>query len=42
VAEEVRGLADDVTAVLIPECGHFVPEEAPSALLAALEPFLRA
>ncbi|MFM2088998.1 MAG: hypothetical protein RLZZ237_3867 [Pseudomonadota bacterium] len=42
VAEEMRGLADDVTGVLIPECGHFVAEEAPAALLAALEPFLQA
>ncbi|WP_038498728.1 alpha/beta fold hydrolase [Janthinobacterium agaricidamnosum] len=42
VEQEMRSLADDVTGVVIPDCGHFVAEEAPHALLAALEPFLRA
>jgi haloacetate dehalogenase len=31
--------ADNVTGVGL-ECGHFLPEEAPEALLARLEPFL--
>lgn len=31
--------ADDVTGGGL-ECGHFLPEEAPEALLAHLEPFL--
>jgi haloacetate dehalogenase len=31
--------ADDLTAARVP-CGHFVPEEAPEALLAVLMPFL--
>ena len=33
------GWAHDVTAARVPG-GHFVPEEAPEALLAALAPFL--
>lgn len=37
---EVRSLADDVSSVVIPNCGHFVPEEAPEAFLNALRPFL--
>jgi haloacetate dehalogenase len=34
------GCADDVTGAEIPECGHFIPEEQPEALLAHLRPFL--
>ena len=34
-----RAWADDVTAVTVPG-GHFVPEEAPDALYAALAAFL--
>lgn len=37
---EVRSLADDVSSVVIPDCGHFVPEEAPEGFLDALLPFL--
>lgn len=37
---EVRSLAENVTGVVIPHCGHFVPEEAPQAFLDALLPFL--
>jgi pimeloyl-ACP methyl ester carboxylesterase len=37
---EARLIADDVIGVVIPGCGHFVPEEAPDALLEVLEPFL--
>jgi pimeloyl-ACP methyl ester carboxylesterase len=33
-------VADDVEAVIIPESGHWVAEEAPDKLLAALTPFL--
>lgn len=41
VEMEMRSVADDVTAVVIPDCGHFVHEEAPKALLGALLPFLQ-
>ena len=34
--------ADDVRTLVIPNCGHFVAEEAPRRLLAALIPFLTA
>ncbi|HEX6340599.1 alpha/beta hydrolase [Umezawaea sp.] len=44
-AEEVertmRAVADDVTGVVLPGAGHYVPEEAPDALLDALLEFLR-
>ncbi|SFD86705.1 Pimeloyl-ACP methyl ester carboxylesterase [Chitinophaga sp. CF118] len=39
-ANDMRLIADDVSEVIIPACGHFVPEEAPDALFAALQPFL--
>jgi len=32
--------APNLTGVVIPACGHYVPEECPEALLAAMEPFL--
>ncbi|MES4900771.1 MULTISPECIES: alpha/beta hydrolase [unclassified Streptomyces] len=35
-----RQYADDVTGAQIPECGHFIPEERPEALLAHLRTFL--
>ncbi|MFC4008060.1 alpha/beta fold hydrolase [Nonomuraea purpurea] len=35
-----REYADDVTGAEIPECGHFIPEERPDALLAHLRDFL--
>ncbi|WP_086560294.1 alpha/beta fold hydrolase [Streptomyces africanus] len=38
---EVRSLADDVSSIVIPDCGHFVPEEAPEDFLNALLPFLQ-
>lgn len=41
VEVEMRSVADDVTALVIPDCGHFVQEEAPEALVAALLPFLQ-
>ncbi|UNO43615.1 alpha/beta hydrolase [Streptomyces sp. MST-110588] len=37
---EVRSLADDVRSTVVADCGHFVPEEAPEALLEHLLPFL--
>ncbi|MFG3261938.1 MULTISPECIES: alpha/beta fold hydrolase [Streptomyces] len=35
-----RAYADDVTGAEIPECGHFIPEEQPEALLGHLWSFL--
>ena len=32
--------ADDVQGVVLPDCGHWVAEQAPEALLAALTAFL--
>ncbi|MFC3996860.1 alpha/beta fold hydrolase [Nocardiopsis sediminis] len=37
---QMREVADDVTGAVIADAAHFVPEEAPEALLAALAPFL--
>jgi len=34
--------ADNVQTVVLPDCGHFVAEEAPQEMLAALIPFLTA
>jgi pimeloyl-ACP methyl ester carboxylesterase len=42
VAEALRLVADDVQAVVIPDTGHFVAEESPDDLLAALTLFLAA
>jgi hypothetical protein len=33
-------VADDVQTVVLPDCGHWVAEQAPEALLAALTDFL--
>lgn len=41
VGAEMSSVADIVTAVVIPDRGHFVQEEAPQALIAALLPFLQ-
>jgi pimeloyl-ACP methyl ester carboxylesterase len=35
-------VADNVQSLVIPGCGHFVPEEAPKELVAGLIPFLTA
>ncbi|GAB2991868.1 hypothetical protein GCM10023080_067060 [Streptomyces pseudoechinosporeus] len=35
-----RDYAEDVRGAEIPECGHFIPEEQPEALLAHLRAFL--
>ena len=40
IAKSMRLTADDVRGVVIPDCGHFVAEEAPDELLAALTEFL--
>jgi len=42
VGPDLRRVAHDVTAATIPECGHYVPEEAPQRLLAELQSFLGA
>ncbi len=40
VGKAVQAVADDVQSVVIPEVGHFVAEEAPAEMLAALTTFL--
>ena len=40
VGEALQPVADDVQSVVIPDTGHFVAEESPDELLAALTPFL--
>ncbi|MEU2288502.1 alpha/beta hydrolase [Streptomyces sp. NPDC013178] len=37
----MRMVATDVTGLVIPGAGHFLPEEAPQALTTALLDFLR-
>ena len=39
IADTMQLGADNVESVVIPDCGHWVAEEAPDALLAALTPF---
>ena len=41
VADAMKLAADDVQTLVIPDCGHWVTEEAPEEMLAALNPFLR-
>jgi pimeloyl-ACP methyl ester carboxylesterase len=38
---QLCGVADDLTGVLLPDCGHLVPLDRPEALLEVLLPFLR-
>jgi pimeloyl-ACP methyl ester carboxylesterase len=40
VGEAVQAVAPDVQSVVIPDTGHFLAEESPEELLAALTPFL--
>jgi len=40
VGDAVKVVADDVQSVVIPGTGHFVAEEAPDEMLAALKRFL--
>ena len=42
VGEAVRVVAPDAESVVIPDTGHFLAEESPDELLAALTPFLAA
>ena len=38
--EGMEAIIDDLTVVKVPDCGHFVPWEAPEAVNAALDDFL--
>ena len=38
--ESLKRVATNVRAVTVPDCGHFIPEEAPAFLLENLLPFL--
>ncbi|HRD77158.1 MAG TPA: alpha/beta hydrolase [Hyphomicrobiaceae bacterium] len=40
--ESLRRCATNVTGLVIPECGHFIPEEQPQALTEALLKFFKA
>jgi pimeloyl-ACP methyl ester carboxylesterase len=40
VADTMRLVADDVQSLVLPDCGHWVAEQAPQELLAALTEFL--
>ena len=42
VGQAMRLVAPDVRSVVIPDTGHFLAEQSPGELLAALEPFLTA
>jgi pimeloyl-ACP methyl ester carboxylesterase len=42
VGNAVRAVAPDVQSVVIPDTGHFLAEESPEELLAALTPFMAA
>ena len=37
----LRGHADDLSGVIVPDCGHFIMEEAAEPFIAALLPFLQ-
>ena len=40
IADTMRLAADDVQSLVIPDCGHWLAEQAPDALLAALTEFV--
>ena len=40
MAVEMRGVAEHVTSAVLPGAGHYVPEEDPEGVLAAMRPFL--
>lgn len=42
MAESLRPYAESVTGLLIPHCGHFIPEEQPQAMAEALHHFFNA
>jgi pimeloyl-ACP methyl ester carboxylesterase len=37
----MRGVADDVPGIVVPDCGHYIPEEAPEFLSEQVLGFLR-
>ena len=37
--EDVNRIAADARTIVVPDCGHYVPEEAPEALLSAIQSF---
>jgi pimeloyl-ACP methyl ester carboxylesterase len=41
LAEELRFVATDVTALVIPDAGHWLMEEQPAKTVAAISAFLR-
>jgi pimeloyl-ACP methyl ester carboxylesterase len=38
--QSLKGAAADLRGVVVADCGHYVPEEQPLALLDVLLPFL--
>ncbi|MEM6477354.1 MAG: alpha/beta hydrolase, partial [Pseudomonadota bacterium] len=40
--EGLNDIIDPLTVVKVPDCGHFVPWEAPDKVNAAMDGFLRA
>ena len=40
VADTMKLVADEVQALVIPNCGHWLAEQAPEPLIASLAPFL--
>lgn len=41
VADSLRRVAVDVEGEVVPDCGHFIPEEQPEYLLERLSAFLQ-
>lgn len=41
VEQSLRRVAENVTGAIVPDCGHWIPEEQPQLLLEALLPFLQ-
>ena len=42
MAASIRPWADDATGVLVPDAGHFIPDEQPEAVATALADFITA
>jgi pimeloyl-ACP methyl ester carboxylesterase len=42
MAASIRPWADHVTGVVVPDAGHFIPDEQPEAVAAALADFVTA
>jgi len=36
MGEALRGVSDRLESLVVPNCGHYVPEEAPAIVLAKL------